>query len=252
MWSASWAAIESEGKQFRSSLNTGDVLRFRVARVLFYLTVFVPYLLYYVGGSGGLGEETDDLFESPPKFPATISYVTRKGAPAIAQRAIWLVGWSLCGYTYWRRGSARVRAFAAAMFATGVWTTMLVPLGAGAGRVADGNVWAALHHAGATLYMIEHEVLFSMLAITPVLRRAFRRGFAVMLAGLVVGNQLELGCGVDNEESGVHSGVRAAQLAACTPASLRASILAADFAAMAGEVALFVSFVHGLPSGLRR
>ena len=66
------------------------------------------------------------------------------------------------GRVFQSAGSAATRRFAAAMFATGIWTTFIFRLGGG--LLSD-----AAHLLGAAAYMVDHEA--RSCAVAPPSRR---------------------------------------------------------------------------------
>jgi hypothetical protein len=65
------ASIATRGALFRSGLELADVARLEVGQALFQCSLFVPGFLYHVCHA------SDD----PPRWPCTISWSIRRGAP---------------------------------------------------------------------------------------------------------------------------------------------------------------------------
>ena len=113
--------LETEGAAMCARFTEQDIRQLHRARLLFHACSIVPCALYYAGAS-----------ERPTKFPATISFTIRKGLPRLAHHVIWLTGWACMGDVLRRAGSPFIQKFAAAMLATGVWTTIIFRLGSSA------------------------------------------------------------------------------------------------------------------------
>lgn len=222
--------IDDESAALLSRLTARDEELLRSARRLYHACSVVPCLLYYLRTS-----------ESPTKFPATISFTIRKGVPRWTHHALWLAGWACMGRVFQSAGSAATRRFAAAMFATGIWTTFIFRLGGG--LLSD-----AAHLLGAAAYMVDHEVLLRLWAVAPPYRAAFRASLGVLLAAFWRGHLLERRHGI-SAESFASPAVRRRQIAAA-PRTAQRSLFRADLAIMLSENLLFSAFVQGMLSGV--
>lgn len=110
----------ASGAAFRQRFTAGDIREVSAARFCFHATSLAPALLYYLR----LGADA-----RRPKFPATISWTIRAGAPFRVHHALWACGWALMLRVLRRRGDSRLLAFAAQMVATGAMTTGVCALG---------------------------------------------------------------------------------------------------------------------------
>lgn len=218
--------LDASGVQFRKGLTSADVDQIRLARNIFLTVNVVPILLYYMRTS-----------EAKPKFPATISFCIRKGIPKYAHNLIWLAGWAAMYNVIHRRGGKFEKLFAVQMIMTGIITVFICALGQGA--LSD-----KIHFYGAGLYMVDHYVLFKLLATKPVFRAAFWGSFLLMLAALRQERTIFKHAETDFEG-------KEKQLAKLTPAERRL-LWWWQFWTMFFENTLFVAFVGGMNSGLHQ
>lgn len=232
-WARLQQKIASEGQSFCSNLqHPQDINTIKLARFLFHSCSLVPPILYYSG-----------TVETPPKFPATISYTIRKGLPQKAQMVLWMSGWACMYHVIRKRSSLLVRRFCTKMFLTGIWTTVVFRLG-------QGPVHDVCHAVGAAVYMLDHAVLLKILNTRPFFRKMFYSSFAIMLYALAKIKSIEQITGLVMESSD-SSPQKRQRILSKFPKPLRRSLFRWELMLMVFENLLFASFVHGMPSGLQ-
>lgn len=228
------ATFSTAGRQFRQSLTQRDIRTIIFARNSFHISTIFPLLLYHLRTS-----------EPNPKFPATISHSIRKGVPKLAANLFWLVGWGAMLSVFVRRGGIG-RYFAMQMFVTGVVTTMVCPLGKG--ELSD-----KIHFVTAGLYMVDHHILFDFLNTASLYRRGFYVSFILFAWSIMRQKKIHAAAKVPPAEStrwdSQEEYRRQLELAGLTP-RLRLELVILDYAVMAFEYGLFVSFVSGMGTGL--
>ena len=228
-------SFSSAGRQFRQSLTKRDVRDIILARNSFHISTFLPLLLYHLRVS-----------EPRPKFPATISHSIRKGIPKVAANLFWLVGWTVMISVFLRRSGRLGRYFVIQMFLTGVVTTIVCPLGKG--ELSD-----KIHFVTAGLYMVDHHLLFDFLNTSLSYRFGFYSSFLLFAASIMRQKKLHEVAKVATAESIQWSSQddyqRELARADLTPAQRR-ELRILDFAIMAFEYGLFISFVSGMGTGL--
>eukprot|EP00928_Gymnodinium_smaydae_P037653 TRINITY_DN26101_c0_g1_i2.p1 TRINITY_DN26101_c0_g1~~TRINITY_DN26101_c0_g1_i2.p1 ORF type:complete len:246 (+),score=20.81 TRINITY_DN26101_c0_g1_i2:59-739(+) len=202
-------SVDSYGTLFRASLSNEDRLFVRVAQVCFLCSQFAGTLLYYAGAS-----------EWPTKFPASMSYTMSKGSPAYVMLSLWLCGWTLFSFVFYRNADLGTCIFMAQMFATGV----IVYVFNKPGQNAASN---AIHMIFSTLYIADHIVCFFLLNIA----YAYRLVFCLAFAATALSMEWQ------------------AMLAAAGK-QWRGRLWWSELAFMIAENMIFVSFVSGMASGL--
>uniref|UniRef100_A0A6S8AS38 Uncharacterized protein n=1 Tax=Aplanochytrium stocchinoi TaxID=215587 RepID=A0A6S8AS38_9STRA len=228
------------GYKFRSRLSPSDVAQIRKARDYFHLTSLIPLILYYLKTS-----------EERTKFPATISFTIRKGIPRAAHHVLWLLGWYSMYDVFHRAGSRFSRLFAIQMWVTGVICTFICQLGQG--KLSD-----AIHFVTATMYMIDHVVLFSYLKTRRIFRSAFYVSFLAMAAAMRekkrIHREHDLFSGEysldDIDVNNGHSIAKEHEKLSRLEPVIRNKIWWMDVFIMTFENLLFTSFVSGMTSGL--
>jgi hypothetical protein len=237
-WCSRWLQqlhefIEAEGADFRSRLSPQDLKGIQRARFLFHSCSILPPLIYY------WGKTTED---KPTKFPASISFTIRKGAPQRAQLLLWTAGWIYMFRIIRQAGSDVLQKFSIKMFLTGVWTTVVFRLG--------GNHFSnMIHFFGAGWYMVDHIVLLKILKTRPMYRKIFYGSFLCLLTSIGRLRRLEQEAKLpaEAETTTRDRAIRLARL----PAKLQRSIFWWELLLMVSENMLFASFVDGMPSGLK-
>lgn len=167
---AAHSALIASGALFRLRIGDTELAHVAAARRLFQATSIIPALIYY------FSRFSPDA-PAARKFPATISFTIRRGAPWLVHHALWGAGWWRMWCAIRSAGDARLQAFAAQMFATGVLTTGVFALG-------QSPLRDTLHAACAGLYMIDHHVLIHALDVQPAYSRTFYVSFACMAAAI--------------------------------------------------------------------
>ena len=229
------ASLSAAGRHFRQSLTARDVQTVLFARNSFQLSTVLPLLLYHL-----------KLSEPNPKFPCTISHSIRQGVPKVAANAFWLVGWAAMLSVFVRRGGPLGRWFAIQMFATGVITTMVCPVG-----VSENS--DTIHFVTAGLYMIDHHILFDFLNTRFPYRFGFYASFLIFAWSIMRHKKLHKTVGILPAESPhwtSHEEYCKQLEQAGLTAGQRRELAMLDYAIMAFEYGLFVSFVSGMGSGL--
>ena len=127
------------------------------AKRLFVLSSVLPPFFYY----GGTGTK---------KFPATISFTIRKGVPRFVHHALWIAGWYKMSKVVRGAGNRMTKLFALQMFATGITSVVLCPLGKSETR-------NRIHAITAAMYMLDHFVLFDLFKTPRKFRYAFVASF---------------------------------------------------------------------------
>ena len=126
------------------------------ARALFILQQLIIFPLYFAPGlRGRLGGDVR------PKFPCSISWMVRKGAPRLCTLLFWNLGWLLMVRAFFKDGDvASMTAtdwgralFMLQMYATGFVTVVLTPMRGP--DVALGST-DALHCYAAMAYVADH------------------------------------------------------------------------------------------------
>lgn len=212
----------ASGAKFRGSLTDEDVDQIVLARTIFQLNAVIPAGLYYFTRYG-----RDPI----PKFPATISYTIRLGLPKWVSHLGWSAGWYLMYRVIQRRGDQLLKAFSMQMFATGIVTTAICPLG-------KSELGDTIHAMAACLYMLDHHALFRILDAPVSYIRVFYGAFLGMLSAMTVA-KLQFKWDESNP---------AAQALLSSQSRLFWSL---ELVVMICENVLFQAFVSSMGSGLR-
>mmetsp|Transcript_14740 Transcript_14740/g.18225 ORF Transcript_14740/g.18225 Transcript_14740/m.18225 type:complete len:157 (+) Transcript_14740:364-834(+) len=150
-----------------------------------------------------------------------------------------------------RAGSRFSRLFAIQMWVTGVICTFICQLGQG--KLSD-----AIHFVTATMYMIDHVVLFSYLKTRRIFRSAFYVSFLAMAAAMRekkrIHREHDLFSGEysldDIDVNNGHSIAKEHEKLSRLEPVIRNKIWWMDVFIMTFENLLFTSFVSGMTSGL--
>eukprot|EP00929_Paragymnodinium_shiwhaense_P080558 TRINITY_DN42020_c0_g1_i2.p1 TRINITY_DN42020_c0_g1~~TRINITY_DN42020_c0_g1_i2.p1 ORF type:complete len:247 (+),score=36.35 TRINITY_DN42020_c0_g1_i2:46-741(+) len=132
--------LPASGRAFQAALTAEDVQQIGLARDIFVVSTLAPVVVYY-------------LVVPNARFPATVSYIGRQGAPFWVGTSLWLVGWATWLGVFQRRGDAFARFFSLKMWAAGFCTNTVFRLGKG--KSSD---W--LHFLFGGVYILDHEVMF--------------------------------------------------------------------------------------------
>lgn len=211
------------------------------ARLIFIVEQLIIFPLYYLPGlRGRLGGDVS------PRFPCSISWMTRKGLPRAVTLVLWCWGWALMVRAYFMDGDASAMrahdwwraAFMLQMFGTGFVAVVVTPM-----KGADVALGAAdkLHCYAAMLYVFDH-----------VIADVFVLG--VSNAYLVAFVAASAFCGVcqllrtDGDRRARQLYVRAF---GARRLSLATFLYVLELAFMASENALFLIFLVGMNSGVR-
>ena len=226
-----FGALVRTGKRFRASLTAADVATIKSARNYFIASQLIPELLYFV-------------LDAAPKFPCSISFSIRRGLPRWTQHAGWLYGWYLMSSVLWHAGGPFLSFFGVTMFVTGF-------VGVCVFRLGDGSTFtSAIHSYSAGLYMLDHVVLVEILGITAWYRRAFVGAMLITFATYAWKVRLERTNGIHGE---VDDGGKAQLRELWRRAPSNARLLWwVELCFMVCENVLFLAFVGGMASGLRR
>ena len=137
------------GTAFRAALDPADVSQLVVAQTLFHGSWLLPLILYAA------------LEPRPRLLPMSISWTIRRGIPRLVHHCCYVAGWLLLLATCRRAvgNDGLVTYFALQMFATGVFASIVCPLGSGR-RVQD-----AVHWLAAFIYIADHVFLFAFLGV---------------------------------------------------------------------------------------
>lgn len=235
--------VLGDTRAFHRLLTADNVASLRLARNLFHASMWVPCALYY--GLPFLPKAWARLaVDQTPKFPATISFTIRKGVTKLVQHTLWACGWLVMLKTVLmdaRGATTRARVFLAQMFATGVVSVVLCPLGLS--RTTD-----AIHFATAGLYMADHEIMCGLYRVPARFIIGFRAGLVGLFASLLLLRGTERAERLPHSEQG-HDDDREAALVG-KPRRVRAQVHLADTAVMVCEYGLFISFISGMTAGL--
>eukprot|EP00928_Gymnodinium_smaydae_P037652 TRINITY_DN26101_c0_g1_i1.p1 TRINITY_DN26101_c0_g1~~TRINITY_DN26101_c0_g1_i1.p1 ORF type:complete len:267 (+),score=19.65 TRINITY_DN26101_c0_g1_i1:59-802(+) len=223
-------SVDSYGTLFRASLSNEDRLFVRVAQVCFLCSQFAGTLLYYAGAS-----------EWPTKFPASMSYTMSKGSPAYVMLSLWLCGWTLFSFVFYRNADLGTCIFMAQMFATGV----IVYVFNKPGQNAASN---AIHMIFSTLYIADHIVCFFLLNIAYAYRLVFCLAFAATALSMVCAQRTKRLAGLPPSYASSTSEWQA--MLAAAGKQWRGRLWWSELAFMIAENMIFVSFVSGMASGL--
>jgi hypothetical protein len=221
---AAHSELVSRGEMFQARLTALDVADVAKARDIFNGMTVVTTALYYLGTS-----------ESAPKFPATISWTIRKGLPKKVNHLLWTWGWWTMYGVFARAGDGLSLLFILQMFATGIVTTCLAPVGQGGGWLDQ------VHFVGALLYMLDHIVLFYYLGTTLPYRAVFYCSFVAMAASISAVKRL----GLQPEQLEQ----RRDKLSAVLPARTLNKLYWCELV-MCSENLMFTGFITGMASGL--
>jgi hypothetical protein len=130
------------------------------ARTIFLLNQLLMFPLYYLPGLRGLlgGDDGDQV-----KFPASISWMTRKGAPRLATLILWNLGWGAMARAFLMDGEITAMShvdwmralFMLQMYGSGFVAVVLTPMQGP--DVAMGSA-DELHAYAAMIYVANHVV----------------------------------------------------------------------------------------------
>ena len=151
------------------------------AQAIFIFQQLIIFPLYFAPGlRGRLGGDVR------PKFPCSISWMIRKGAPRLCTLIFWNAGWLLMMRAFFKDGHAASMsasdwaraAFMLQMYATGFVTVVLTPMRGP--DVALGST-DALHCYAATAYVVDHFIANQWVLGVPV-SSGYGGGFVVAAA----------------------------------------------------------------------
>lgn len=216
---ATWASIEQHGALHFRTLPASDRERLLIrAQILFQASVFLPAFVYY---GCHIPDGTDT------RFPATISWSIRRGAPKYLQHGLWLAGWYNVCTAIVAAGDYVGLTFAVVMVCTGVVGVVICPVGA--------STWQDIcHYVAAALYMVDHFVLIAYLGMG--LCCLF--GFSACLAGFTIATRR-----VDRIRSQMQK-----PSDRLTKSVLSSQLYWAEAKEMAFEYGMFVIFIAGMTS----
>ena len=224
-----------------------DLRYLKLARLFFHGCSVLPAVVYYGIGVRHRRRPSSNAtlargIDTPPKFPASISFTIRKGLPRYTQFVLWAAGWSCLGNVIYKHGSTSLRRFLLHMIGTGLWTTQLFPLGNGA--LSD-----AAHFLGAGIYMVEHIVLMDVLHMHSKYRTVFYHACVALVGSIVTTRCLERSTNVPSESTLTTTPATRANLIQKLPKKLQLCFFCSELLLMVSENLLFTSFVQGIPSG---
>mmetsp|Transcript_31339 Transcript_31339/g.81868 ORF Transcript_31339/g.81868 Transcript_31339/m.81868 type:complete len:237 (-) Transcript_31339:266-976(-) len=217
----------------------------RQAQSLFILSQLLNFPLYYLPGLRGLfgGDGKGET-----KFPCSISWMTRKGAPRLTTLLLWNVGWACMLAAVVGRalesmtlGDALKAILGVQMFATGFVTVVLTPM---RGRDVALGTADALHCYTAMVYVFDHVLANEFLLGVSSLFNPYGLGF-LMTSGL---------CGVCqflrawDDKYAKRLFVRT--LARSQVLSFDTFVWCLEAGFMLFENALFIIFLFGMTSGI--
>ena len=148
------------------------------AQAIFIFQQLIIFPFYFAPGlRGRLGGDVR------PKFPCSISWMIRKGAPRLCTLIFWNAGWLLMMRAFFKDGHAASMsasdwaraAFMLQMYATGFVTCVLTPMRGP--DVALGST-DALHCYAATAYVVDHFIANQWVLGVPV-SSGYGGGFVV-------------------------------------------------------------------------
>lgn len=213
------------------------------AQTLFIVNQLTNFPLYYLPIFRSFGGDAE------PKFPCSISWMTRKGLPRYSTLLLWLVGWSLLLRAFFKDGEFGAMshndwyraAFMLQMFAAGFVTVVCTPM---KGKdVAMGST-DALHCYAAMLYVFDHVVANEIMGVP--LTSPFGLAFAV--TSFLCGTCQSLRASDDLVAKRLHARI----FRGSTRLSLPSFLHLLEIGFMVNENALFLIFLLGMTSGLDR
>jgi len=235
--------IANEGRSFRSELRRQPraVENFKLARFIFHASSVVTPLLYYA--------KAGTVVDTPPKFPATISYTIRKGLPKQVHFLMCIAGWAAMFPVLRRCSTPWVQCFFAQMLLLGLWATQIFPLNNNNGLVPE-FVNDVCHFFGAVAYLVYQVVAMRLINIQPLYRRLFFSSFGLLTYSLFRVKQIERMTGIVMESGTLSSPQERELILSTMSPELRQSLFQWELMVMVFENLLFASFVQGFPSGL--
>ena len=223
-----WGWLSARGVEYRSQISACDLEYARWASYLFQASTLVPAIMYHCLNA------TD----SPPKFPATISWTIRRGSPKHVQHTIWLTGWA-CLLTA-LDGIGRI--LGVQMLLAGIAAIFMAPVGVS--RKHD-----LVHYTGTFLYMIDHGLFIEYVGVPAFYARGFYGSlvlFFVATTGLsrCKAHHPRLVLAPDSSAADIRRKKKA------LPKARQGDIWRWEFAEMFFEYAMFLFFLSGMCEGL--
>ena len=201
------------------------------AKRLFVLSSVLPPIFYY--GMRQKGEVK--------KIPATISFTIRRGLPRFVHHTLWIAGWYKMSKVMRGAGNRLTKLFALQMFATGIVSVVLCPLG----KSEKKN---RIHAITAALYMIDHFVLFDLFKTPHKFRYAFVASFLFFCYFLrrvkEFNKKHQLAEEGDNDVTRRRNQIRALNK------KYQNSLFISELFVMLFENTMFLSFTGGMTKGL--
>ena len=220
--------IAASGRACLESLTRSELSSLRHGQKAFFGALFLPIIVSHVSVFFGCER---------PRFPATISWTTRRGLPFYCFAVCWLVGWFEMHQACKRCPGGT--SFIVQMVMLGIVALFLAPIGVS--RFQD-----IVHHVASLFYMVDHVVLIVYLQMRPLYGVSFCIAFLGFLAATFAVKKSKIFWKLNTQPPPADVMPHIDRL----PPLGRRRILRLLFLEMLFEYLLFFAFISGISSGI--